>query len=58
MMNRTPTPQQLPPHDPRERRLVAHLHRQGITITRGWLIDQRHQRTWQHGRIVEKVRTA
>ncbi len=58
MMNRTPTPQQLPPHDPRERRLVADLRRQGFTITRGWLVDARRNRRYRHGRIVEKVRTA
>lgn len=58
MMTRPPTPRHQPPHDPRERCLVAALRRRGMFVTAGWLRDGRRNRRYRHGRIVEKVRTA
>lgn len=58
-MSRPPTsPRQLPPHDPRERRLVVALRRRGVLVTAGWLHDSKRNKQYRHGRIVEKVRTA
>jgi hypothetical protein len=42
----------------KEYALLTELRKQGITITSGVLVDERHNRTWQHARIVQMERSA